>query len=568
VSAVTPSPRGPEEDLAGRRRRLEWLIGGRLVVTTLFLGATSLLAVSHGQAFDDFTPRFLIALIAGTYAASIGFAVLLDDPRRYVQLGGAQIAWDLGLTTGLVYVSQGLASVFAALYGVVVLLAALIVGARAARATALAAGLILLVGGIPLSNGWIPAPPDQAGYRYRLGANDAGMLLMANLVGLVLVGLLAGNLAERLHRTGGALRIATASARSLALLTDDIVRSLSSGLVTTDLAGQIRSVNEAGAAMLGAAPREILGREVASVLPVRLDAPTPERAEGEGRRVDGTPFPVGVTRNVLVGSEGRVNGHLVSFQDLSELRELREQADRAERLAALGRLAAGLAHEIRNPLSSIAGSVELVAEAPNLGAEEKQLLSIVGREVDRLNELVGRMLQVGRPQAPAPAPTDLCRLAQEVVAVAEAGPAGGVTLSLSCPASPVVAEVDADQIRQVLWNLLKNALQASPREGEVTVRLGPSEGAGDGVWLEVSDQGPGVPREQAARLFDTFWSGRPHGIGLGLTLVRNIVDSHGGLVDLESRPGEGATFRVWLPATASTNRRRTPTPPAAPGARR
>jgi len=553
LSAVSPAPpRSVDDDeQRGRRRRLEWLIGGRLVVTTLFLGATSLLAVSQGQAFDDFTPRFLIALIAGTYAASIGFAIVLDDPRRYGQLGAAQTAWDVALITGLVYVSGGLASVFTFLYGVVVLLAALIISARAARFTALAAGVIELLGGVPLANGWFPAPPDQPSFRYVLGANDAGMLLMANLVGLLLVGLLSGNLAERLHRTGGALRRATASAASLALLNDDIARSLSSGLMTTDLDGRIRSVNAAGAAMLGATARALLGQPLDTVLPVSRDAPTPERGEGQGHRVDGVRFPVGFTRNVLVDADGQVTGHLVSFQDLSELRELREQAGRAERLAALGRLAAGLAHEIRNPLSSISGSVELVAESASLGPEEKHLLSIVGREVGRLNDLVGTMLQIGRPQAPSLAPTDIGQLAAELTSVVEAGPgARGRTLSMACAESPLVAAVDADQVRQVLWNLLKNALQATPKGGAVTLRLSRPEDDPRGVVLEVADEGPGISDDALHRLFETFYSGRPHGIGLGLTLVQQIVQAHGGRIDVASPPGGGATFRVTLPGAS------------------
>lgn len=539
-------PSATEDESRGRSRRLEWLIGGRIVVTTLFLGGTLLFGIAQGHAFDDVTPRILIALIAATYAVSIGFALELDRPERHGGLSNAQIAWDLALTTGLVYVSGGLASVFTFLYGVVVLLAALTVGPRAALHTTLAAAALVVLGGLPLASGWLPQPADQPAFRYLLGAEDAGLLLMANVVGLTLVGVLSSSLARRLHLAGGALRRATASATEMAMLNDDIVRSLESGLLTTDLEGRVRTVNRAGAAMFGEPARALLGRPVAELLPVTGPPPTStsgDRGEGTSRRADGTPFPVGFTHSRVLDANGDPMGHLYSYQDLTEVEELRAQAERAERLAALGRLAAGLAHEIRNPLSSIRGSVELVRETAGLGAEEKRLLAIVRGEVERLNELVGTMLQVGRPRAPDRRPTDLAELAREVVDVAARAPAAPrVALALDASPTPP-ADVDRDQIRQVLWNLLKNAAQVSPRDGKVQVRV---HGAGDRVILEVEDEGPGLEEDEVGVVFDTFYSRRPQGIGLGLALVKQIVEAHGGTVEVDSRPGTGATFRVCL----------------------
>jgi signal transduction histidine kinase len=226
---------------------------------------------------------------------------------------------------------------------------------------------------------------------------------------------------------------------------------------------------------------------------------------------------------------------------------LREAATRAERLAVLGRLSAGLAHEIRNPLSSISGSVELVRSSERLEEDDRRLLGIVLREVERLDDLVSTMLLVGKPREPLRRRHDLRQLVEEVVAMARRGPASdsGVHITTELPDEPVYAWVDGDQIRQVLWNLVKNALQASPHASTVCVRTRP----GDGVALfEVIDEGRGIDKHQRERIYDMFHSERTHGAGIGLALVRQIIDAHGGHIDIISEQHQGATFVVSVPA--------------------
>ena len=264
----------------------------------------------------------------------------------------------------------------------------------------------------------------------------------------------------------------------------------------------------------------------------------------------------------------RVRGTLVVFQDLTEIVGLRDQAQRAERLAALGRLAAGLAHEIRNPLGSISGSVELVRDSNVLEEEDRHLLNTVLREVARLDELVTTMLDVGRPRPPERTRVDLRHLAAEIVEAAERGPSreGGIRVRLvdgapdeaASPDSPLLVDADPGQLRQLLWNLVKNAIQFSPRDGLVEVFVGIE---GSHVCLRVTDEGPGVAEEDRAQLFDMFFTKRRHGVGLGLALVKQIVDAHDALIHVDEGPAGGASFVILLPAAGEE--RISPVAPAA-----
>ena len=243
------------------------------------------------------------------------------------------------------------------------------------------------------------------------------------------------------------------------------------------------------------------------------------------------------------------------FQDLSEVTRLREVAARQERLAVLGRLSAGLAHEIRNPLGSISGSVELVRESPHLTDEESRLLGIILDEVDRLDDLVTTMLQVGRPRPPARRGLDLRELVTAVSDMSRRGLAAAKRVQIDCsvPQHPVNAWVDGDQVRQVLWNLIKNALQASPDGSTVRVRADATpEG---GATLEVADEGQGLDGSQMDKVYNMFYSERTHGAGIGLALVRQIVDAHGGTIEIQSEHNRGAKFIVTFPARAHGSER-------------
>ncbi len=535
------------EDQRELRRRLSWLMGGRLIVATLLLGGTMLLALDSERGVNSFTPRFLLSLIVSTYCASLGFALWLPRARKLDRFAVIQTGWDLGLTTGLIYVGGGAASGFSFLYGAAVLMAAIVVGQRAAQVATVASLILYVLVGMSLAGGWLPPPTDQPVSRYLLPATELTFTALVNILGLLLVAFLATNLAGRLRLTGGRLREAAAQAAELARLNEDIIRSLSSGLITTDTTQVIRTVNPAGLDIFRARRSDMLDHHLGEFFLVSTAlSPGATRSEGTAKRPNGATFPIGFSKTQLVNALGEITGELFLFQDLTELTELKRTAERAERLAALGRLAAALAHEIRNPLGSISGSVQLVRESEAIDPEERRLLGIVLREVDRLNALVTTMLQVGKPADPQRANTDLVALTDELVSMAQRdASARQIAVEVHHDRDRVMAWIDSDQIRQVIWNLLNNALAHTPQGS--TVRIDVSDDAqGHAVWT-IEDEGPGVPASARDHLFDMFYSKRPHGVGLGLALVDQILRAHGGEVSVIDKPTPGAKFRLRVP---------------------
>jgi len=221
-----------------------------------------------------------------------------------------------------------------------------------------------------------------------------------------------------------------------------------------------------------------------------------------------------------------------------------ERAERAERLAALGKIAAALAHEIRNPLGSISGSIEIIREAPALGDDERRLCDIVRHEVARLNDLVGDMMDLAKPRVPNLATVDVARIARDVIDLAQKGGRAEHDVPLRYE-GPTTLETRADgaQLRQVIWNLVRNAIQVSGAGVPVVVAV---SGTPESTTVEVRDRGPGIPREMRSRIFDAFVTTRSHGVGIGLAVVRQIVDAHNGSIEVEDAPEGGTTFRVRL----------------------
>jgi len=565
VNQAGENPTADREDF-NSHRRLQWVLGARLIIATVLLGATMYLALDAIR-YGHFTPTFLLILISAIYGSSILFGVWLLRGRRENRVAVAISTLDVMLITGLVYLTGGAGSIFSFLYGAQILTAALTLGTGAAYYTAIASLACYSVQALALNLGWLPPPPDQPLSQYILSSRDFQLALVSNIVGITAVALLATNLARRAQVAGAQLIEAQQSTARLVRLNDDIVRSIASGLITADDDGHILGVNRAAREILGDRRGVLLGKPLSMVLPnyaeQRMGDP-PKRADTIGKRADGTEFPMGYTLSALLDADANPSGLLLAFQDLTEIKTLRDQAERAQRLAALGQLATGLAHEVRNPLSSISGSVEMVRDGNALSPEDARLLGIVISEVERLNSLVTTMLQVGRPSQIQTETLDLRLIASDVVAVArgEATAGDGLEIVAIEPEEPITATVDPDRMRQVVWNLVKNAVQVSPRRGRVEVRTGRAEFGC--AFLEVVDEGPGIEAAQREHLFDMFYSGRRHGVGLGLALVKQIVDQHKGRIEIIDREAAGTCFRVTLPTTIDSVR---PTPGARVGER-
>jgi two-component system sensor histidine kinase PilS (NtrC family) len=378
-------------------------------------------------------------------------------------------------------------------------------------------------------------------------------MLFVHGAAFVLTATLSSYLARLLESAGQRAKVAESSLSELHALHDSIVRSIASGILTTDAEGRISYLNRAAEEIVELPLSSIRGLRLEELFPAVEEALHASRGHRLDHRLEagwtspsGQAKVLGFTVTPLLADDGRRLGSATVFQDLTPYRELELQAARSERLAAVGKLAAGLAHELRNPLASISGSVELLAASASAQPDDARLLDIVLREADRLSSLVSDFLAFARPAQPQPGPVNLPSLVREVLHVFESDPHVS-ELTRAEDLRPAVAHADASQLKQVLWNLLLNAAQATPAGGTLRVTTGPGEPGW--VQVAVADDGSGIAAEDMQRIFDPFFTTKPDGTGLGLATVHRIVDAHRGRLEVESHPGAGSCFTVHLPAS-------------------
>jgi len=351
------------------------------------------------------------------------------------------------------------------------------------------------------------------------------------------VGALAFIFGDQLQKGAESLATTRKAVADLYTLHQDIVRSLASGLITIGPEGTVLSANTAAGEILRKQPAAMLGQPIEALLP---------GLAVEGRAdVNLGELTIGATVSPLRDVRDQVLGRVVNFQDLTELRRLEQQQQRSERLVTVGHLAAGIAHEIRNPLASISGSIELLRQAPQASEDDRTLMNIVHREIDRLNVLIGDLLDYANPRPRQTVDFDLAVLVEEVLHVARGEQAFSTVEVTSELAKPLPIHADPAKLRQVVWNLVRNAADAADA-GHKHVRV-TTRDTGDGFELAIADDGPGIPPEQLAKIFDPFFTTKSKGTGLGLATCHAIVLEHGGRIDAESEVGKGTKMVVSLP---------------------
>jgi two-component system, NtrC family, sensor histidine kinase PilS len=516
------------EDLATLHRKLVWLTLFRLLIVTILLGGTAIVSLQLGpDGATAFQP--LYGVVLATYFASLLFSLLLRAHRFLGALAYAQIALDVALAGTVVAVTGLTESVFVFMFSLGIVNGAILRYRRGAVVAAVLA-VVTYVTLAALLSPLRPLPLER---------------LFAHSVAFLGIAALGAYLAEQLRSTGAQLAARESEIAEITALHESIVQSLTSGVLTLDAGGRITFLNRAGEAMTGLTPEVVAGRPATELFADFERTPRGERdwvnRRGQRLRLGYSVFP-------LRAPAGKEIGSAVIFQDLTHFREMEEQVQRTERLADLGRLAAGLAHELRNPLASMSGSLELLRANASLVDEDRRLMDIVLREAERLGHLVTDFLSFARPAPPRALAVDLAEIAEDTLRVfVHDRLAAGVDVERAL--EPARAACDPDQLRQVLWNLLANAAQAcgeaaAPRR---TIRVS-SGREGGAAFLEVADDGPGIAEAELARIFLPFHTTKPEGTGLGLATVHRIVDAHGGTVAVDSAVGRGARFRIRLPA--------------------
>jgi len=539
------------------RRRLSRLIAARVVLVTLLLGSAILIQISRPGSFPV-DPFF--TLIGITYALSVCYLATLRYAERHLWLVDLQCAADALLVSAFILVTGGIASNYSSLYTLPIIAAAMIRYRRVAMQVAtLSAALYLAIVAVQYGDFDVPL------VKRFLPAVDLPTLRVAqysvaiSLGGFVGVALLAGSLADSLRSAGARLEDASLVIRDLRAYNEYVINSLLSGLITSDVQGQILTFNRAAATIIGLPATHAIGRDIVEVmqLPESVRGRLSDLTERRGLRVDyqhkapDGVIDVGLTASVLMFPDGG-RGYLFAFQNVTELRRLEREARLRQRLAAVGEMAAGIAHEIRNPLASMAGSIQLLRHELPLSDEQAQLMDIVLRESERLNHTIKSFLAYARPQRSAPARLDVGRVLQDTALLLRnsADVHDDHVIEVDAP-DPVWCEADENQVRQIVWNLASNGLRAMSKGGRLLLSVRSAEESGNHVVvLAVQDQGCGIPADDIDSIFQPFRSTFERGTGLGLAIVHRLVTDDHGTIDVSSEVGVGTIFTVKLPAHA------------------
>jgi len=519
------------------RSWLAWLVKVRVIIIS-FLLAVELLIVNLTP--NNVSTRLFVNVALLWYTVSVFFVVLLSLWDEYRLQAIIQIFTDLMFATAVVYVTGGIDTFFNFLYPLVIIVASILLPRYWAYLTA-AVSFILFGALLELSyfekipSYQISTPGD---------AKSLQAVILINFFAYLAVAHLASSLAAKLRQAGRELKDKSGELLSLQALHENVIHSIRSGLITTDLHGRITLLNAPGQKLLQRTASAVYGRHIAELFldrPPRLDS-FPSLGEVRVMTPSGDEKTFGMAVTALTVPDRGTIGYVYTFEDHTELRRLEREVRMRDRLAAVGRLASGIAHEIRNPLTSIAGSIEVLSRMSPFNEEQKMLVEIIIRESKRLNAIITDFLAYSREKSYKFTRMDLIPLLEDALVLLEnRSQSSDLKIVRRFSVPEAYAVVDGDRMKQVFWNLLENASRAMSHKGTITVSL---KLAGDTWHIGIRDTGAGMSQQLMEKIFEPFQSQFEGGTGLGLAIVYQIIQAHGAKIGVESRPGKGAEFTI------------------------
>jgi two-component system sensor histidine kinase PilS (NtrC family) len=525
---------------------LSWLIKLRIVVVTTLLGVS--LKLESVFAKDEALNRLFWIIIA-SYLVSLIHYLFLRLSKKYVFQAYVQTFCDQIMIYSIIYVTGGIDSYFSFLYLLSIIMSSILVYRKGALLAATTSSVLTLGQYLLVSHGWLPSTssiqPDLKTVRLIIGANIFAFYAVAYL---------SSHLSESLKRTGTELEDKRGKLANLQAFNENIINSMRGGLFTTNLDGFITLFNKSASEITGHKPERIIGTHVNKVFgflqedgqaipPDRL----PVRFERGIKNVNGEEIYLGMTVSDLLVEPNRHVGYVYTFQDLTEIKKLEEEIRQKDRMAAIGRMAAGIAHEIRNPLTAISGSFQLLKTGLTLNEDQTRLMENISLETKRLYKTTTDFLAYAKPIKFSPRSVDLRQLTENTIELLKNSPE--VTekhrLEYSFAAEDSIScQADPDLIRQVFWNLCNNAIKAMPHGGLLSVSL---EANSSEVSISFRDTGMGLSRDEQEKIFEPFQSTFNGGTGLGLSIVLHIVEAHQGCIKVLSSKGKGSIFQIVLP---------------------
>jgi len=551
-------------------KNLKGLMLGRVIILTLLLAITFLFQVSEKKYFFIPLTHTFYYFIGFFYFVTIVYALLLKKIRDLKQFTFVQIIIDHLFITLLIYFTGGKESFFPITYIFSIIGSSIIFYKRGAFFSASLStflyGLLLL---FQLYQ-WI----NPLGQPFSYEASQIFYTLIIYMAAFYIVAFLSSAISEELKKKKKELIQKQVDYNQLEAFNRNIIQSLDSGLLTIDLDGRINFLNRTAERILNRNGQELYQTSIYDLFPqiyepiekVRKKPPDSfpsdyHRYETTLNHSDGKKTYLGFSISPLIDPNGSLIGYTLIFQDITKVKEMEEQVKRIDKMAAIGLLAAGMAHEIRNPLASLSGSIQMLKSELHLDASQRHLMEITLRESERLNALITDFLLFAQPPQTHRIPMAIEKLLDETIEMYTHSPFYQERIHLIRPNlhQPVEAWIDPDQMKQVFWNLLLNASQAIADGGEIRIQIEkekhfwgggfPEESRGkEWVKISFSDSGKGIDPKEKEKIFEPFFTTKEGGTGLGLSIVHKIVENHHGLIKVDSQPGKGSTFTVLLPA--------------------
>ena len=564
---MTKHPATPDRELLLRIKAI-------MVIRIVFLtGFVSLLIAFERQSNINIPINYLSGVIIAAYVLSISYALFLRSRDNLNLLAWIQVIGDLLVVSGLIFTTGGIESPLSFLFLFVIVAASVMLSRAACYLTASGASILYgLLVDLEYFNVIQPIyffPKTQISYQGAYGF----YIIALHVASYFAVAYLSSILNHRLRLIKDELKNKSIDLQNLQEFHTNVVQHMGNGLLTTDRKGRITSANTACEAITGYSFDDCLGETCFTILPMpalkiffEQDAgdPLPLQIKDECKRKDGENIWVVMKISQLINPQkknqnesGALDGYICVFEDLTEIKKLEEKMKQSEQLAAVGKFSAGLAHEIRNPLASLSGSIQVLKEDMQLDASSRRLMEIVIKETERLNSIVTDFLSYSQPRKNKDMVIDLTQLLQDLVVLMknsnEYDPS--IQIELVAPPDHIIIQSEEDQIKQMVWNLCMNGIQAMRTAGTLTIELQAVQGYQHrdfetdrkGVLLIVEDRGCGISPEEMKQIFDPFFTTREEGVGLGLATVKQIVQRFAGHIGVASEVDRGTRFEVFIP---------------------